>query len=280
VRVTRGLRKRRLGEFLAAALVTTAVLAPAASAYRIDRHVVPQPVLRYFVGLDDWKKPFDRVVRALNRAHVGVQLRKAQIPEQASIQIGRLEHRCGFPGVNGTTQSIRGGYAAIYLPRGCHAKIASIIAAHELGHALGLKHEDRRCALLNSSGSGPDGIPTHCQGRRYDWLNHPFRKDDLRGLRRLYRNTPPKARLRLVGGPHTAGDEVRFDVTAKDRERNISEVKLDFGDGTVVSGFKASQLPRRHVYTRPGTYTAKLEVVDFYLRRTRSRVTVTVTEAP
>jgi hypothetical protein len=271
---------------LVAAAVTLALpwlaIASPAPAYKLDRHVVPQPVIKYFVGLSDWRKPFDRVVHALNQAHVGVRLQKAQIPDQASIQIGRLEHRCGFPGVNGATQTIQGGYAAIYLPRGCHGKIASIIAAHELGHALGLKHENRRCALLNSSGSGPDGIPTHCQGRGYDWLKHPFRADDLNGLRHLYRNTPPKARLRLKqpGARHTAGDKVSFALTASDRERNISELKLDFGDGSVVTAFKASQLPRSHVYMRPGTYTAKLEVVDFYLKRTRSKVTVTVDEAP
>jgi hypothetical protein len=270
---------------LVAAAVATAVagaVATPAPAYRIDRRVVPQPMLRYYVGLADWRKPFARVVKALNRAHVGVRLRKAQIPDQASIQIGRLEHRCGFPGVNGATQTIRGGFAAIYLPRGCHGPIASIIAAHELGHALGLKHENRRCALLNSSGNGPDGIPSHCQGRRYDWLNDPFRADDLRGLRRLYRNTPPRARLRRAnpGRQAVAGTEVRFEIEASDRERNLSELKLDFGDGATATGFKTGELPHGHVYTKPGRYRAALSVVDYYLRRDRSTVTVTVVAAP
>jgi PKD domain len=262
-------------------MAAAAALPTPATAYRIDRHVIPQPTILYFVALHDWKKPFDRAVRAVNRAHVGVQLRKAKIPEQATIQVGRLEHRCGYPGMQGTTQSISGGYAAIYLPRGCHGTIASIIAAHELGHALGLRHDNRHCALLNSSGSGPDAIPTHCHGRRYDWLNHPFRADDLRGLRRLYRNTAPKARLTLTHpGTQTAGRSVRFGIEASDRERNISELRLDFGDGTVATGFKASELPRSHVYTRPGKYRATLDVVDYYSRHGRSRVTVTVAAAP
>lgn len=267
--------------WLAATVAAAAALATPAQAYRLDHHVVPQPTLLYYVALKDWKKPFDRVVKDLNRHHVGVKLKKAQIPEQASIQIGRLEHRCGLPGVDGTTHTISGGYAAIYLPRGCHGKIASIIAAHELGHALGLKHEDRRCALLNSSGTGPDGIPTNCLGRKIDWLHHPFRKDDVRGLRRLFRNTAPKASLRSAGtGPVEAGDEVRVRIAVKDKQHNISELRLDWGDGAAPQeAFSARELEKTHVYTQPGTYTVKLTVIDYYLKRATAKLSITVSPA-
>ena len=260
---------------LAAALLVAAA-APAA-AYKLA-DITPQPRLLYHVGLTDWKQPIKRVVKALNRANVGVRLVEADIPQQASIQIGRLQKRCGFPGINATTQTIEGGYAAIYLPRGCKPVQASVIAAHELGHALGLLHEDRRCALMNSSGTGPRSTPTRCLGRRYDWLRSPFRADDLAGLRKLFRNTPPTVGLALTG-PSTvpAGTPVTFELGVTDKEDNLSEIKVDYGDGNSQEYFAGDPLPSSHTFGLPGTYTITVTAVDYYLEPVTASVTVTVT---
>ena len=268
----------RRGGVTAAGVLVAAVLAGDAAAYRADPNVIPQPVLRYYVGLADWRAPFARVVRALNRAHVGTRLVRARIPEQASIQIGRIKTRCGYPGVQGVTQSIKGGYAAIYLPYDCHGAAASIVAAHELGHALGLLHENRACALMNASAVGTHLIPYRCVGKRFDWLYRPFRADDLRGLRRLYRNTPPRVTLALADPAHavTAGGETRFVRRASDRERNISEVRIDFGDGAVYNGYRIGDVPASHTYSEAGTVTITLTATDYYGRRATARMTIEV----
>ena len=69
----------------------------------------------------------------------------------------------------------------------------------------------------------------------------PFRADDIRGLKRLYRNTAPRTTLKLTG-PATVpvGTSVTFKGTAADRERNLSEIRVDYGDGEVTELFAAA----------------------------------------
>jgi hypothetical protein len=246
--------------------------APAAHAYKLNE-VIPQPRILYYVGLEDWRQPMARVVRALNRAHVGVRLVEAEIPEQASIQVGRLKKRCGLAGEQATTLNFEDGYAAIYLPRGCHGAAASIIAAHELGHALGLAHEDRRCALMNSGGVGRKSIPMQCVGHRYPWRRKPFRTDDLAGLRRLYHDTRPHVTIRRAGQSHLA---VSFAIGLRDREHNLSQYTVDYGDGVREEHDASEAPPTAHVYSAPGTYTIRVRAIDFYRKRDRASLTVTV----
>lgn len=76
------------------------------------------------------------------------------------------------------------------------------VAAHELGHVLGLDHEDRRCATMNSE------LWKACDGSRPCRLLEP---DDIRGAIKRYGGHPklprpafcpkPPSHLRVVGDP-------------------------------------------------------------------------------
>lgn len=266
-----------MGRALLLAVALLAAGAAPANAYRLLPGFIPQPEIRYSVALDDWKGPIKRAARSINRAKVGVKLVEADIPLQATIQVGRLEKRCGEAGIDGTTQTYEGGFSVLYLPRGCRPTSAAIIAAHELGHAVGLAHDDRRCALMNSSGTGRNSTPTQCLGRRINWRKRPYRRDDLRGLRAAYRNRAPQASLALTG-PATveAGETVSFAVKASDPDRNLSELRMDYGDGTKAT-LDPSTPPSTHTFLAPGTYTIAVTAVDLYLRKDTATVTVTVT---
>ena len=67
--------------------------------------------------------------------------------------------------------------------------------AHELGHVLGLDHEDRFCATMNSYLL--DGHPEYCPAAPAGkWICRLLRTDDVRGAVRLYGGT-----VRPIRGP-------------------------------------------------------------------------------
>lgn len=67
--------------------------------------------------------------------------------------------------------------------------------AHELGYVLGLDHEDRVCATMNSylTNIHPGYCPAAPAGK---WICHLLRTDDVRGVVSLYGGT-----VRPLPGP-------------------------------------------------------------------------------
>ena len=71
----------------------------------------------------------------------------------------------------------------------------ALVVAHELGHVLGLGHEDRICATMNSY--LVDGHTEHCPAAPQGmWVCRLLRVDDVRGAVRLYGGT-----VRPIRGP-------------------------------------------------------------------------------
>jgi hypothetical protein len=61
----------------------------------------------------------------------------------------------------------------------------TLVTAHELGHVLGLDHEDRVCATMNSY--MVDNHPQHCAAPPAGmWVCRLLRADDVRGAVSLY----------------------------------------------------------------------------------------------
>jgi hypothetical protein len=61
----------------------------------------------------------------------------------------------------------------------------ALVVAHELGHVLGLDHEDRVCATMNKyiDDGHPENCPAPPDG---EWVCRLLRADDVRGAVKLY----------------------------------------------------------------------------------------------
>jgi hypothetical protein len=68
---------------------------------------------------------------------------------------------------------------------------AALVATHEFGHVLGLEHEDRGCAVMNSRllRDHPFKCPAPAPGR---WWCRLLTADDVAGAVRIYGGTPKR----------------------------------------------------------------------------------------
>src|SRR4051794_39540370 len=164
-------------------LVACLAAAPAADAYVIGGRAWPDGTFSYYTQARAYSGAVNRAARGLNRAGVGVHLKRASPRAAADVLVAYGGNPCEGEAAVGF---VRYQLDVLDLGRGCNRALVTLTAVHEFGHVLGLDHENRRCARMNPS-FDDTGTPTHCARHRLSWwLAHPLTADDLRGLRAIY----------------------------------------------------------------------------------------------
>jgi len=176
--------KRAAISLALAAAAVTAAAAPA-SAYTISGDRWPDGSIAYYTNVGGQNDEVVRAANAWNRERLGVTLVRTKSTSKARLIVHYGSRGCGGLGTVGYYGPRFVG--EVQLGRACRDAITRLTAVHELGHVLGLGHEERTCALMNPVGDISTGTPNHCSVRPIDfWLARPIQPDDRRGARALY----------------------------------------------------------------------------------------------
>lgn len=178
----------RLGpRLLAAAALTSLVLVPGGAGYAVGGVPWPGETITY-ADTTRYGWSVEQAVRAWNAVGAGVRFVRVREPAHADLTIllkpGRTHGHASL--------GFRSSGARVWLTGDLTARSAALVAAHELGHVLGLHHETRRCSIMNPTFDPrrPNrGCPIARCGELWRCLVQP---DDARGVVDLYRLRRPR----------------------------------------------------------------------------------------
>jgi hypothetical protein len=189
------MRLRRIAS-AAVLLCAMSVIVPSpGGAYHFHAVKWPGGVVPYYNGASGQAWAVSRAVRAWNRR--GARIRFVAVPRAQAkvlIEADRRDIYCSEG--HATVGFVPNAHVVVFPARGitkaCNRFWAAQLMAHELGHVLGLGHEDRYCATMNSRGSHRGGFM--CEPRLpWEWRCRLLERDDVAGVAAVYGGRPRPA---------------------------------------------------------------------------------------
>ncbi len=208
---------------IALAAVTLGVLVPAADAAHVSGRTWPGGRVTYAVTSKSMRAPVRAAALAWNRS--GLKVRLVEVPRsRARLLISPLPKGSCFGAIGEALVGYTGGFQSfMHLQSTCAEGTLTMTAAHEFGHVLGLRHENKRCALMNSV------FVSRCRPQPLDWEWYcsPPRDDDRRGLLRRYGGKFRKSSLSFCVSKTLPG-RVRSLGDAADPVDSLARVRISF----------------------------------------------------
>ena len=181
-----------LASFSGGLLALESRAAEAAPHYRVRGVPWPGGVVRYYNAAPSQAWAVSRAVAAWNRSGANVQF-VATSRAEAQLVIRHDPSVASCKKAEATIGFVQDASVKIF-PRNdaspdCNKFTAAVFLAHELGHVLGLRHEDRGCAAMNSIVSYR-GSALCGHGMPWEWRCQLLERDDVLGAIAFYGGSP------------------------------------------------------------------------------------------
>jgi hypothetical protein len=166
-----------------AAFLLALALVPSASAYHLEGGRWPTSTIRYYNEVPAYSWAVDTAAYTWNSSGAHVQFVKSS-RRNAKVLLGIRWFRVAG---EASIQRAHGRFytAKVGIQSGQDRYTMALVVAHELGHVLGLDHEDSICATMNTYmvAGHPEYCPAPPEG---EWVCRLLRADDVRGAVKLY----------------------------------------------------------------------------------------------